>query len=397
MSEPRTTYGGETAEAAAREQIIAEALAPAYVATSSDTARVKPAVDWLIAEARLSLDPSVIAAVAPQIEHLRELASQIDAGENDNAIAELAEGAYLMRGLIADTERALALLQTRRYLQSIDVPETLPDLRLDRAVAAEQLSFAALVREPQRLPAILAAVEHFRRQYRKAYVRHHEMYWQTMSGIESHLLEAQTRAAALARLNSLAELGPPVGEMALESIASLAEETSGCALTVADAVRAQHAVPLQHLSEALAESPVCPACGIRLDQGPPLAQAEEALSRLDRSIERQLARLSSVAVRETLERSNDPRIERFLRVVQAAQLSTLAEVLDDALTNYLRRFLIEARINAVLDPLLAQVERGETPDESAVREKLAEVTDLIERAQQASHRSLPPGEEKKKR
>ncbi len=102
-------------------------------------------------------------------------------------------------------------------------------------------------------------------------------------------------------------------------------------------------------------------------------------------------------MRETLERSNDPRIERFLRVVQAAQLSSLAEVLDDALTNYLRRFLLEARINAVLDPLLAQVEHGEAPDGSAAREKLTEIADLLQRAQQATLRSLPPGEGKTRR
>src|SRR6185295_13027764 len=142
----------------------------------------------------------------------------------------------------------------------------------------------------------------------QAYVRHHEMYWQTMAGIESHLIEGQTRSAALTRLNTVSELGPPVGDMALESIASLTEETSVCSPTI-------------DLTEVLAESPVCPTCLIRLDQQPPLTQAEEALSRLDRAIERQLARLSSVAVRETLERSSDPRIERFVRVVQAAQLS----------------------------------------------------------------------------
>lgn len=389
MSESRDAVGGATfAETPAREQLILEALAPAYQAISSDTAQIRPAVEWLVAEAERSLDSSTLTEVAPVIARLSELAEYVDAapagGAQDDAYAELAENAYLIRGLMTNPETALALLHTRRYLQSIEVPGTLPDLRLDLTVAAEQLSFAALVRAPGRLPAILAAVEHFRRRYGKAYVRRHEIYWQTMSGIESHLLEAQTRAAALARLNSLSELGAPVGEMALEAIGSLAEETSGCPLTV-------------DLVEALADSPVCPACGIRLDQGPPLAQAEEALSRLDRSIERQLARLSSLAVRETLERSNDPRIERFLRVVQAAQLSSLAEVLDDALTNYLRRFLLEARINAVLDPLLAQVERGEAPDESAAREKLTEMADLIHRAQQATRRSLPPGEEKPKR
>ncbi len=110
------------------------------------------------------------------------------------------------------------------------------------------------------------------------------MYWQTMSGIQGHLLEAQTRAAALARLNTLTELGSAVGEMALESIDSLALESAGCALS-------------GDLADALAEAPLCPGCGIRLDQQPPLEQAEQALARLDRAVERQISRLSSVAIR----------------------------------------------------------------------------------------------------
>lgn len=99
--------------------------------------------------------------------------------------------------------------------------------------------------------------------------------------------------------------------MALKSIDSLVQESAGCALG-------------GDVADALAEAPLCPGCGIQLDQQPPLEQAEQALARLDRAIERQLSRLSSVAIRELLERSSDPRIERFLRIVQAAQLSSLA-------------------------------------------------------------------------
>jgi hypothetical protein len=376
-----TGGSAEYAQSPAQEHLISEALGATYEATSSETARVGPAVETLIAEARRTLEPSVAIQAEPALKRLADLARRIDAPPvslDHNAALEVAEGVYLLRGLIADPDAALQLIASRAYIAQISVPKSLPDLRLDLAVASEQLSFAALVQEPGRVSAILAAVDHFRRQYRKAYVRHHEMYWQTMSGIQGHLLEAQSRAMALARLNSLTELGPSVGEMALESIDSLAQESEGCALA-------------GDLADALAETPVCPGCGIRLDQQPPLQQAEEALSRLDRAVERQLSRLSSVAIRGMLERSADPRVERFLRIVQAAQLSSLAEVLDDPLTNYLRRFLLEARINAILDPMLEQVERGEVPEEADARAKLSEMAGLIDRATRATRRELPPG------
>lgn len=363
-----------------------EAFGATYEATSGGTGRVRRAVESLISEARRTLEPSLLARMAPAIKQLSKLAERFDDSPDertDDGVG-LAENIYLMRGLLVNPEAAFQLMGSRARIEAIRVPDSLPELRLDLAVASEQLTYAALVAEPGRISAILAAVDHFNRQYRKAYVRHHEMYWQTMSGMQGHLLEAQTRATALARLNTLTELGPAVGEMALESIDSLAQESAGCALGGG-------------LADALAEAPLCPGCGIQLDQQPPLEQAEQALARLDRAIERQLSRLSSVAVRELLERSSDPRIERFLRIVQAAQLSSLAEVLDDALTNYLRRFLLEARINAILDPMLEQVERGEMPDETEARARLGEMAGLIDRAIQAGQRGLPPGKAPKQR
>jgi hypothetical protein len=386
LTETSDTGGPATyAHTQASEHLIAEALGATYEATSGGTDHVKRAVESLISKARRTLEPSLLPRVAPVMEQLSELAGRIDdsSGERTGDAVALAENVYLVRGLLVNPEAALQLMGSRARIEAIRVPDSLPDLRLDLAVASEQLSYAALVAEPGRISAILAAVDHFNRQYRKAYVRHHEMYWQTMSGIQAYLLEAQTRAAALARLNKLTELGPAVGEMALESIDSLAQESAGCALGGG-------------LADALAEAPLCSGCGIQLDQQPPLEQAEQALARLDRAIERQLSRLSSVAVRELLERSSDPRIERFLRIVQAAQLSSLAKVLDDALTNYLRRFLLEARINSILDPMLEQVERGEMPDEAEARAKLSEMAALIDRAMQAGQRGLPPGTETSK-
>ena len=104
---------------------------------------------------------------------------------------------------------------------------------------------------------------------------------------------------------------------------------------------------------------------------------ERAIRGVGQSIRQQLSRLSSVAVRAILERSDDPRIERFLKVVQAAQVTTLTEILDDDLTGYLRRFLLEARIESLLAPILERVQQG--GDATAAREALAALTELLRR------------------
>ncbi len=168
------------------EHLIVEAFGATYEATSGGTGRVKRAVESLISEARRTLEPSLLARMAPAIKQLSKLAERFDDSPDertDDAVG-LAENIYLLRGLLVNPEAALQLMGSRAWIEAIRVPDSLPELRLDLAVASEQLTYAALVAEPGRISAILAAVDHFNRQYRKAYVRHHEMYWQTMSGIQ---------------------------------------------------------------------------------------------------------------------------------------------------------------------------------------------------------------------
>ncbi len=113
------------------------------------------------------------------------------------------------------------------------------------------------------------------------------------------------------------------------------------------------------------------------------------LQRIERALARQMARLSSVGVRQVLERSSDPRVERFLRVVQAAQLSSLVDVIDDELIGYLRRFLVESRIGALLDPVFANLEEGTPPKAEQAEEALREIVRTLQRAFRASGRALP--------
>jgi hypothetical protein len=87
-----------------------------------------------------------------------------------------------------------------------------------------------------------------------------------------------------------------------------------------------------------------------------------------------------VAVRAILERSSDPRVERFLKVVQAAQITTLTEILDDDLVGYLRRFLLEARISTLLEPILNHVQSCDEDDEPATRDALEKLADVLHRA-----------------
>ncbi len=288
----------------------------------------------------------------------------------------LLEDVYLVRALSERPAEALELISMRRYLSEALVPPSDTELALDRAIVQEQLHFAALVAEPKRLSAARAALEHFQARYRERYVEHHRSYWSAMARIHARLSQAQSQTQALTRLNSLIELGPPAGEGALVAYQQMLEQTSSCPLILG-------------IEEELPSSPVCPACHLRLDQEPPAEHADEILRRLERAINRHLIRLSSAAVAQVLRHSGDPRVEKFLQVVQASQIASLPEVLDDELTGYVRRFLVESRINAALQPLLAQIQQGGTPKAEDAHEAMREVSRLLDRAFRAVQRALP--------
>ena len=52
----------------------------------------------------------------------------------------------------------------------------------------------------------------------------------------------------------------------------------------------------------------------------------------------------------------------------------------DALVGYLRRFLLEARIGTLLEPIFDHVQHGGVNDESATQGALEELADVLHRA-----------------
>ena len=304
-------------------------------------------------------------------------------------VLALLEDVYLVRALAERTDEAVEVLALRAFIEEAQVPRSDGDLWLDRCIALEQLHFANVVTEPQRLNAARAAVDHFRGRYRGRYESHHKAYWKETARLRARLLEERAKGETLGRLNTLTELGPPVGEGALEAYRELLEETSGCTLIVG-------------VEKELAEAAVCPACRLRLEEAPPAERALEIKLRIEKAIARQMARLSSIAVRQILERSGDARVDRFVKVTQASQISSLSEILDDELVGYLRRLLVEWRIGSVLEPLLTRVQEGSSPKTEEAQESLRELARVLQRAFRG-RRALPAarqvleGEKAKKR
>lgn len=325
-------------------------------------------------EARDALDRLSRLASCADREHFLTCAEQIYPGTR-----ALMEDIYMLRAFAQSPRLASELLAMQRFLHEAVVPAEEGDLALDRALAMEQLPFAILAAEPQRLPPARAMLDAFRRKYTSAYREHHTRYWAQMARLHARLREEQTLVDALQRLNSLAELGPPAGVGALAAYEQLVAETAGCPLV--------GGVEEMRETEAL-----CPACGLSMDEATPVQRVEEIMQRVRRACDRQRARLSSSAVQQVLRRSNDARIEQFLRIVQASQLSSLPDILDEELAGYLRRFLVESRIQEALQPILDQLQGGAPPSVDNAQTAIRQVSQILQRAFQAARQALPPGE-----
>ena len=237
----------------------------------------------------------------------------------------LMEDIYLLRSLQQSPEEAAELLALRRFLSGAPVPAEWEELAADRALLTGELTFAALAAEPQRFPFARAALERFRCRYIKAYREQHTRYWGEMANLHAALSEERAHAEALRRLNTLTDLGPPMGSGAIAMFEELLAETSGCPSSAG-------------AEDAAAAEGGCPACRLSLDQAPPTGRVEQVIARIERASDKQVARLTSHAARLIVRGRCDGRLPQLLPLLQG-KCAGLLDILDGEVLAYLRTVL----------------------------------------------------------
>jgi hypothetical protein len=321
-------------------------------------------------------------ALSRVVENVRGV---VDAGGVDDALTEarrlfaeplaFAEAVFLCRCLARDPASALELAEMRAYLDSAVISDSTGDLAIDRRVTLEQLSPAALFVEPHRFDGMRATFEYFRKRFAAAYREHHRCYWDGCARLLQQIEESEATVRALLRLNTISQIGKPVGLNALAQYQDVRSALAGCPLDEA-------------LPDSLQNAPACPMCGLILAAEPPDAAARDVSRRLERALRQQQQRLSSATIRQILTQQKGERIEQFLQVVQASDLRGLAHVLDDELIAFLRELLSAPppRGTSLLENLLrAYPEVSEESLEAAV----AEFRRLLAQELAAQRRSDP--------
>ncbi|MBI4297264.1 MAG: hypothetical protein HY676_01895 [Chloroflexi bacterium] len=294
------------------------------------------------------------------VERLGSLARSRSLGELAAVLSRTYSSAQALQVDLSDWEKlaqvaafATEAAGMHEYLREAS-PALGDDLAMDRASLLEQLTFRNFMATPHLWPSLKSLFDLFRPRYSAQYLAHHSRYHQEMARLESQLRDADSRLGALGRLNSLEDLGPPLGQNLPAQFQEVVERIHPC----------------PEASPSLQAHPICAVCGVALGAEPPAAEVGRLLDELDRALKEQLRRLSSQTIHHILAPSQDNRIEQFLQVLQASDVASLVQILDDDVTEFLRQLLVQAR--TIPFPILSQLREGFSAlEEGQVEEAVA--------------------------
>ncbi|MFC1935537.1 DUF6079 family protein [Chloroflexota bacterium] len=237
----------------------------------------------------------------------------------------LAQAMAQYRVLRQVSDMARIIGRTARYLQGAHVPEEMGPLMLQRQTLQATLRLSELTATSFSDQVVQDQIARFQEEYRRAYLEHHGAYHREAASLLSQLREARLEAQALEQLNGISEMGEPVDVEALEWFQRLFSTLTVC--------------PTPSIQISLNRTPRCRRCGLKLGQQAPSQEVAAVIQEVGRGLKEQNRRLSLQVVRRILRGPVDERVQRFIQVVQASDVSGLVNVLDDSLVAFLREVL----------------------------------------------------------
>ena len=167
--------------------------------------------------------------------------------------------------------------------------------------------------------------ERLRERFAREYLAHHDRYHTEATALANRLEDLRPQVDALARFADVPELGEPVGPDVSDRFETVAGSFTRCAALGEEI--------------SLDDAPSCPTCRLTLMDDIPHGEAEALFGDTRRALREYNRRLGSHAVRRVLSDPARGQIDRFVGLVQVADPSALAGVLDDDVVAFLRSFV----------------------------------------------------------
>jgi hypothetical protein len=321
----------------------------------------------------------VLAAVE-RLSHLGQCKGYRDfyqiVHEEYKAPSALTEDMSLYQRLSQLAQSTPEILRVKAYLEKLELRESDDELIMDRLSILEQLNLSNLLSAPHLWFSIEALFRWFRQRYDAIYQAHHYSCNQEFASLYSSLLESEAKLEALQKLNSIAELGPPLAEGLQKEYQPLLIKVKPC--------------PVTGRKVSLEEQPICPHCGLSLRAIAPKDEVEHFLSLLEQALREQQHRLSTKAIRQILSQSKEHRMDRFVKILQTSDLSSLVNVLDDELVDFLRHLLSEAQTITLRYPMLkALSQKFPFIEEEQIEGVLSEFATGLKKAFEQAKRENP--------
>ena len=303
-------------------------LAEALQALAGDASRAQ--------EALKTLSGVVACPNRDQVSFALQQLSEVYQGGDFRRVYHLAAQAYadprdfldgleLLRGMLYLCEQLEDILGIKVYLDGAVVQDGFHELSFDRTTLQEEMSLPVFLAGRRGWHAVREHFMAYQTRYKVAYCDHHDIYQRQVASIWGRLEDSRTQLNALALLNSIPELGEPVG-MHLEQGYGIIEQRLG-------------RCDKKPREISLHSSPRCSQCQMALGETPPVEELELFAGEVDRALGEQNRRLSRILVGRIIHDRTDKRLEDFLKVVQASELSALSNTLDDELASYIRRLV----------------------------------------------------------
>ena len=218
-----------------------------------------------------------------------------------------------------------AISDARQYLSGIAFGPEDGALHLEHSAVCARIELTSLLETPSLWPSIEGRLGEFRSKYSGRYLAHHTRYYEQEQEIDRRLERLTPQVDALARFNGMPELGEPIGVDAQERLQAVVGSLRSCS-TAADQIR-------------LETSPRCQMCSLGLDEEVPRREADAAMDGVETAMREYSRLLGSHGARMVLANPTSAQLTKFVELVQVADPSALADVLNDDVVEFLRQFL----------------------------------------------------------
>ena len=217
------------------------------------------------------------------------------------------------------------IVGSRRYMEAMEFGAGHRELELERDSLVVRLDANSLSVKPGLWNSIQDRTDRLRERFAREYRAHHDRYHHEALTLANRLDDLRPQVEALARFVDVPELGEPVGPDVPQRYEAVAGSfTSGAALGE---------------EVSLDDAPFCATCRLTLAEDVPRHEAEALFGDTKRALREYNRRLGSHAVRRVLADPTRGQIDRFVELVQVADPSALAGVLDDEVVAFLRSFV----------------------------------------------------------